>query len=69
MKTLKKIGTFLIMFLIFVTSFSFTALPVVLGILFSWYWLFLYCIHLSAILLIGICCAIAPQEKEDSSYD
>ena len=69
MEKLKNIGLLLGMFLIFVISASFTALPVILGILFSWYWLFLYSIHIFTIILIGICCAIAPQQKEDSSYD
>ncbi len=70
MKHLKSICALLVMFLIIALSISFAGLPILLSILLgSWYWLFLYSIHLLSIVFIGIGCATAPQTKEDSSYD
>lgn len=66
MKTLKKICTLLVMFLVFAISIGFAGLPIVLSIVLgSWYWLFLYSIHVLSILFIGLCCLGAKEGLED----
>ena len=68
MEKLKHICILLIMFLIIAISIGFAGLPVLLSILLgSWYWLFLYSIHLSSIIIIGVGCALAPHTEEESS--
>ena len=65
MKTLKKICTLLVMFLVFAISIGFAGLPIVLSIVLgSWYWLFLYSIHVLSILFIGLCCLGAKESDE-----
>ena len=66
MSKLKKICTILVMFLIFAVSIGFVGLPVILSIaLGSWFWLFLYSIHVISILFIGLCCLRAKEGVED----
>lgn len=66
MKTLKKICTLLVMFLVFAISIGFAGLPIVLSIVLgSWYWLFLYSIHVLSILFISLCCLGAKEGLED----
>ena len=50
-------------------SVGLLALPIVLGALFSWYWLFLYSFHLITLVVIGFCCYFAPEKREDIDYD
>lgn len=50
-------------------SIGIAVLPIILGILFSWYWLFLYSFHLITIIAMGLVCHFAPEGKEDSSYE
>ena len=65
MKRLKNICLLLVTFLIFAISIGFAALPIILGALFSWYWLFLYSIHLASILFIGLCCLKAKEGTDE----
>ena len=55
--------------LVLLLSIGITVLPIILGILFSWYWLFLYSFHLITIIIMGLICHFAPEGKEDSSYE
>jgi hypothetical protein len=65
MNTLKKICTLLVVFLIFAISIGFAGLPVILSIVLgSWFWLFLYSIHVLSILFIGLCCLGAKESDE-----
>jgi len=65
MNTLKKICTLLLMFLIFAISIGFAGLPIILSIVLgSWFWLFLYSIHVLSILFIGLCCLGAKESDE-----
>lgn len=69
MRKLRNICVLLIMFLIFVISTSLAGLPILLSILLgSWYWLFLYSIHAVSIMVLGICCGLAPYAEEESSH-
>ncbi len=65
MKRLKNICLVLVMFLIFAISIGFAALPLILSIVLgSWFWLFLYSIHIISILFIGLCCLGAKESDE-----
>lgn len=55
--------------LVLLLSIGIAVLPIILGILFSWYWLFLYTFHLITIITMGLICHFAPEGKEDSSYE
>jgi len=65
MKQLKKITLLLFMFLILSISIGWAIFPIIIGALFGWWWLFLYAIHLTSIIIIGLCCAKAKEGKED----
>ena len=65
MKQLKKITLIVIMFLILSISIGWGVFPVIISALFSWWWLFLYGIHLTSILIISLCCAKSKEGIED----
>lgn len=64
MRKLRDICVLFVIFLIIAIGIGFAALPIVLGFLFSWYWLFLYSIHVLSVLFIGLCCLIAKESDE-----
>jgi len=51
--------------LVLLLSIGIAVLPIILGILFSWYWLFLYSFHLITIIFMGLVCHFAPEGKEE----
>lgn len=62
---MKKLLCILCMFLILSISIGWAIFPVIIGALFSWWWLFLYGVHLTSIAIIGLCCAKSKEGKED----